>query len=125
MVQAYCVKHKSKKEMMHRKIAIIGALFLLGILLVASCSPKESSTTPTPPSTELPPSSYLPEVPRISAEEVKWKLDAGINLVIIDSRSKGAYDYSHIAGAVSIPLDTMAEPYSNLDGYDEIITYCT
>jgi rhodanese-related sulfurtransferase len=79
---------------------------------------------PTSPGRELPPSSYLPEVPRISAEEVKTKLDGGINLVIIDSRSKSSYDQSHIKGAISIPMSTMAEPYSDLDSYDEIITYC-
>ncbi len=116
---------------MGRKIVIIGALLLLGILLVVSCSPKESSitptpsSTPTPPGTELPPSAYLPEVPRISAEEVKAKLDAGYNIVIVDSRSKVSYDQSHIAGAISIPIPIMAGyPYSNLDGYDELITYC-
>lgn len=111
---------------MNKKIVTIGVLFLLGIILVASCSPKESSTTSpeTPPRIELPPSSYLPEVPRISAEEVKAKLDGGINLVVIDSRSKSSYDQSHIKRAISIPMSTMVEPYSNLDSYDEIITYC-
>ncbi len=82
------------------------------------------SPIPTPPVTELPTSSYLPEVPRISAVEVKAKFDAGINLVIIDSRSKTSYAQSHIMEAISIPISTMAEPYSDLDGYDEIITYC-
>lgn len=83
------------------------------------------ASIPTRPGTELPPSSYLPEIPRISAEEVKAKSDAGINLVIIDSRSDTSYSQSHIAGAISIPLSIMAEPYSALDSYDEIITYCT
>jgi rhodanese-related sulfurtransferase len=55
---------------------------------------------------------------------VKAKLDGGINLVIIDSRSKSSYDRSHITGAISIPMSTMAKPYSDLDSYDEIITYC-
>ena len=57
-------------------------------------------------------------------EEVKAKLDAGSNIVIIDSRSKEFYNRSHIVGAISFPLDDMAEPYDSLDGYDEIITYC-
>jgi hypothetical protein len=97
----------------------------------APSAPKPSQTTapmpepnPTPPSRELPPSPYLPEVPRISVEEVKSKLDAGIDLVIIDSRSRNSYDQSHIAGSISIPFETMAESYSDLNGYDEIITYC-
>ncbi len=133
---------------MNRKIVMIGAFLILGMLLVASCLPTESSTTPTPSPTptptptptpspvptptptptpsgaELPPSSYLPTIPRISVEEVKAKLDAGSNIVIIDSRSEEFYDRSHIVGAISFPLDDMAEPYDSLDGYDEIITYC-
>ncbi len=132
-----------KRGMMNRKIMIIGALLLLAILLVVGCSPKESSITSppetadvskenpstslseTPRGTELPPSFYLPEVLRISVQEVKAKLDAGANIVIVDSRSKTEYDQSHIVGAISLPFETMAAPYSELDGYDEIITYCT
>ena len=111
---------------MNRKIITVSALLLFIILLIASCSSKESATTSpeTPPGAELPPSSFLPEVPRISIEEVKAKLDAGINIVIVDSRSKDDYELTHIAGAISLPIITMTEPYSDLDGYDEIITYC-
>ena len=112
----------------------IGALLLLGTALVISClaeEPSGSGVTPgispaeTPSDTKLPPSSFLPEVPRVSVEEVKKKLDAGANIVIVDSRSEVSYAQAHIAGAVSLPLAEMAEPYADLDGYDEIITYCT
>jgi rhodanese-related sulfurtransferase len=72
------------------------------------------------------------EVIRISLEDVKAKLDAGSNIVIVDSRAKTAYDRSHIAGAISIPLSDMsslspeeiAQRYSDLHLYDEIMTYC-
>ena len=129
--------------MMNRKTVIITTLLLSGILLTAGCSTKESSDasvleTPstieepasTPlleisPSAELPPSYFLPDIPRISVEEVKAKLDAGYNIVIVDSRPKTSYEQSHIVEAISIPLTDMAEPYGDLDGYDEIITYCT
>jgi len=118
----------------NRKTVVIGALLILGATLVMSCLTEESSApkvtpyispTDKPSSTELPPSSFLPVVPRISVEEVKKKLDTGANIVIVDSRSKVSYDQAHIAGAVSLPLADMAEPYDDLDGYDEIITYCT
>ncbi|MFC1955483.1 rhodanese-like domain-containing protein [Chloroflexota bacterium] len=56
---------------------------------------------------------------------MKAKLDAGANIIIIDSRSKENYDQSHIAGAISLPLNEMNSPYDNFKGYDEIITYCT
>jgi len=92
---------------------------------IPSPSPPTLTPTPTPPSTESIPSTYLPEVPRISVEEVKAKLDAGSNIVIVDSRSNTSYEQSHITGAVSLPLADMAEPYDDLDGYDEVMTYCT
>ncbi len=109
-----------------RKLTILCAAILVASLLVplvVGCQ-QQHAPIPTPPGTELPPSSYLPEIPRISAEEVKAKSDAGVNLVIIDSRSETSYAGSHITGSISIPLSIMAEPYSDLDSYDEIITYC-
>jgi rhodanese-related sulfurtransferase len=64
--------------------------------------------------------------------EVKTKLDAGSNIVIVDSRSKASYGSRHIAGAISIPLsdlsplssEEIAQRYSDLQRYDEILTYC-
>jgi len=109
---------------------IIGSL--LGSLVITGCSMvdrgevifPERGTTKLDRDEETP-SSYLPEVPRITIEEVEAKLDADSNIVVIDSRSKDDYERSRIVGAISIPLDDMAEPYSHLDHYDEIITYCT
>jgi len=86
-------------------------------------TPTPTTLAPTPSSTELPPSSYLPEVPRISVEEVKAKLDAGSKIVIVDSRSHAGYEQSHIVGAISLPLGNMSEPYSDLNDYDEIFIY--
>ena len=106
-----------------RKLTILCAVIIVASLLVSLVVGCQQQSAPT--SGDLPPSFFLPEVPRISAEEVKAKLDAGANLVIVDSRSKANYEKSHIAGAISIPLGTMAERYSELNGYDEIVTYCT
>ena len=64
------------------------------------------------------------EVPRISVEEVKTKLDTGSNIVIIDSRSRELHDELHITGSISVPTRDMAAPYDYLDPYEEIITYC-
>jgi hypothetical protein len=93
------------------------------------------SPTPTPSATdstgEVPYSSFLPEIPRVSVQEVKAKLDAGANIAVVDSRPGPEYVESHIPGSISIPvldmLDmlNMAEPYTDLDQYDEIMLYCT
>jgi rhodanese-related sulfurtransferase len=104
--------------MMNRKLPILVALPLLAIFLFVSCA-------------------GATKVTRISVGDVKAKLDEGSNIVIVDSRPKATYDSSHIAGAISIPLsdllDTSGNPlssgviaqrYSDLQRYDEIITYC-
>jgi len=64
-------------------------------------------------------------VPRISIEELKSRIDAGEKILVVDSRSLTAFEKSHISGAVSLPLSEMAAPYPALEGYDEIVTYCT
>jgi hypothetical protein len=77
----------------------------------------EPSTSPAVADTEL-------EVPRISLGQVKEKLDAGGELVIVDVRSKEDFDEGHIAGAVSIPWEEMETRYTELPRDKEIITYC-
>ena len=63
-------------------------------------------------------------VPRISLEELKEKLEAGADLVVVDVRSKEEFDQGHISGAVSIPWEEMEARYSELPLDKEIITYC-
>jgi hypothetical protein len=65
-----------------------------------------------------------PGVPRISVDETRQKLEAG-QLLLVDVRSKGAYDQAHIAGAISIPEEEMAERLDELPREEEIVLYCT
>jgi 3-mercaptopyruvate sulfurtransferase SseA len=102
----------------------------LGLTPTPTLTPPPTPTpAPTPGAT-----TYFPEIPRISVEDVKAKLDAGANIAIIDTRLKYEYERTHIAGAISIPekeiipeppLEEIARRYSKLRGYDEVITYCT
>lgn len=64
------------------------------------------------------------DVPRIGLEELKEKLDAGTDLVVVDVRSKEEFDQGHIAGAVSIPYSEIEARYHELPPDKEIITYC-
>ncbi len=75
--------------------------------------------------TPTPTYAHYPDVPRITVQQVKAKLDAAANIAIVDSRTYGEYALSRIPGAISLPLGSMSPPYTSLDGYDEIITYCT
>ena len=65
-------------------------------------------------------------VPRISLEQLKEKLDAGADIVIVDVRSKEDFDEGHISGAVSIPWQQEIEArYTELPRDKEVIIYCS
>ena len=65
-------------------------------------------------------------VPRVTVEQAKAALDAGA-AVIVDVRSQEAYETSHIAGAIFIPLEDFESNITSLEFGKEqwIITYCT
>lgn len=67
----------------------------------------------------------LSEIPRVTPTEVKAKLDSGSNIAIVDTRSEAEYERAHIVGAISIPLGETTQRYTELDDYNEVITYCT
>jgi len=79
---------------------------------------REPSTTPIVADREF-------DAPRINLVQVKEKLDAGADMVIVDVRSKEDFDAGHIPGAVSIPWEQdMEARYVELPRDKEIITYC-
>jgi predicted sulfurtransferase len=65
-------------------------------------------------------------VPRVSVEEAKAALESGA-AIIVDVRSSGAYEASHIPGAINIRLEEFETNPTNLKlGKEQwIITYCT
>lgn len=98
-------------------IATIIILMVMGIVIIQLGGNNDG---PSPTLT-----ADLSRIPRIGVDEVKRKVDRGVNLVIVDTRSRELYEHTHIAGAVSVPLEEVAERYTELKGFDEIITYCT
>jgi len=74
----------------------------------------ETTTPGTPPSAEeLAEQGFaLPEIPRITCEEVKQMMDGGAGFVLVDARSREwGYDMGHLPGAISIPNQPEA-PYT-------------
>jgi len=69
-------------------------------------------------------SRYSPNVPCISLEELKEKLDAGAEVVVVDVRSKEEFDQGHIPGAISIPYSEIEARYRELPRDKEIVTCC-
>jgi len=64
------------------------------------------------------------DVPRITAQELKAKLDAG-QAVVFDARLQESYTQRHIAGAVSLPEDEVAARLAELPTDKLVVFYCT
>ncbi|HTY62603.1 MAG TPA: rhodanese-like domain-containing protein [Acidobacteriota bacterium] len=52
----------------------------------------------------------LPQIPRITAEELRQMIDKGADLVVIDTRDSGSYEAGHIKGAINIYYDPTSDP---------------
>jgi 3-mercaptopyruvate sulfurtransferase SseA len=120
---------------MNRKKHILFVL-LITVLLISACQ-----AGPTPTSTALPPVTLIVEptfvpsgegplteqdVPRVSLEEANAARESGA-AVVVDVRNPDAFEASHVAGAINIPLiDIERNPtVLNLAKDQWIITYCT
>lgn len=105
-------------------------IILVSLFAISACSAPPAQSTQigepmfTQPVGDLPASDA--EVPRVSLEEAKAALDSDA-AVIVDVRSVEAYEASHVAGAISVPLEEIvADPAGSILDQDEwIITYCT
>jgi len=66
------------------------------------------------------------EVPRVDVNVAKAAFDSG-EAIIVDVRSQSAYDASHVAGSLFIPLGTFETDIESIDLPKDqwIITYCT
>lgn len=65
------------------------------------------------------------DVPRISVEDAKKDVDAGI-AVIVDSRGEGQFKQEHIEGAINVPFGSPDNPkFSEIPKGKKIIVYCS
>jgi len=111
------------------KKPVLFAIIIL-IFLVSACSTRPTQSTPTlaPIPTQTP--ARLPlleaEVSRVTVQEAKAALDSG-TAVLVDVRSAEAFEVSHIAGAINIPLGEIETNPTGLELDKDrwIITYCT
>jgi 3-mercaptopyruvate sulfurtransferase SseA len=114
------------------KCILFMVLMFVSALSACSAQPTQVQATPTQliepvltQSTENLPQSEA-EVPRVSVEEARVAFESG-TAVIVDVRSPGAFESSHIAGAISVPLGEIEQNPTGLilDKEQWIITYCT
>ncbi len=64
------------------------------------------------------------DMPRITVQELKAKLDAG-QAVVFDARPQSAYARKHIDGAISLPQDEVAARVAELPTDKQAVFYCT
>jgi hypothetical protein len=62
------------------------------------------------------------DVPRIELEVAKQMADAG-EAILVDVRSKATFEQAHIAGAISMPSDTVLDRYQELPSNKLVIFY--
>lgn len=60
----------------------------------------------------------------MNVDELKKKLDAKENFVLVDCREQDEWDQGHIPGAKFIPLSQFQEQYHQLKQSDEIVIQC-
>jgi hypothetical protein len=63
-------------------------------------------------------------VPRISAQDLKQRIDAG-TVLLVDVRDASSYQAGHIPGAIHMPLSSVEGMMTALPKGKEIVTYCT
>lgn len=119
---------KSEKTMPKRKPNSPIPVFLAigsGLLLIAAAILLATQNAPTAPTPAAPfEEETYPEIPRVSLAEAKTALDSN-SAIFVDVRSAEAYQGSHIAGAINIPLAELESRLNELDKAQWIITYCT
>ena len=90
----------------------LAGLFIAVMLLLAACGADE----PTP--------SEASEVPRISSEDLKERLDNGEAIVVADTRVPTVYSAKHISGAISVPFSEVELHLDEWPRDQEIVFYC-
>ncbi len=102
-----------RSKMKTRQIAV-AVIVLAASLLVVACggSKTPTSVVVTPPSPEeLREDGFAyPDIPRITAEELKIRLDKQEPMIIIDNRSASKFNAGHLRGAFNI-TDAVGSPY--------------
>ena len=63
-------------------------------------------------------------VKKLSATELKNKIEQEEKLFLLDVREPNEYEYSHIANSILIPLNQIPNRLSELDPEQEIVVIC-
>ena len=65
------------------------------------------------------------EVPRISAQELKQRLDDGEEIIVADTRGETTFGFGHIAGAVVLDENDVESQFAGIPLDQTIVLYCS
>ncbi len=66
----------------------------------------------------------MPEVPALTAEELKKKIDRGDDFILLDVRDASEVAICSLPGAVNIPLGQLPGSFGRLKEAPEVVVYC-
>ena len=69
----------------------------------------------------------MTDAPRITVDELKRRMDAGEDFVVIDVRNPKAWAESDtmLPGAIRLPMDKLEESLHKIPREKPIVAYCT
>jgi len=111
---------------MLRKYSVtsLAIFFMFGVML-AGCVPKESQEKPAlKRDFQVVVQTVAEGYVNISADQLKAKIDAGKDFVLLDVREPYEYEAGHIKGAKLLPVGEIEERWHELDPTREIVVYC-
>lgn len=92
--------------------------------IASTTSPVTFTSDTAPPPSEHSQSPEKAAVARISAEDLRERVNRG-DTVVIDVRDAASYAQGHIAGAISMPFATVEAQLDALPKGKHLVTYCT
>ena len=105
-------------------VIVVGVMLILGSVLWLlnpfGALPETTSTPAGQGQVAIP----LPKIRRVSLQDAKSAYDQK-SAVFVDLRGEPYYSEMHIPGALSITLDDLLAPLTELKKTDWIVTYCT
>jgi thiosulfate/3-mercaptopyruvate sulfurtransferase len=63
-------------------------------------------------------------VEELTPEELKRRLDAGENVLVVDIRGEGEFRRGHIPGAVNVPFHSFAQAVEDRDWEGDVVMAC-
>jgi 3-mercaptopyruvate sulfurtransferase SseA len=107
-----------------KHMAPLAALLVAGGILAAFRAQPPAPPAAPPAPAQTAPADPSAEAPRINVADAKKALDAG-KAILVDVRGAVSYDQEHAKGAISLPLNELANRMGELPKDKQIITYCT